>query len=657
MSINAANNNTQNSQMSNENLIPRNLIFGNPEISGIKISHDGEFISYVAPYNGVLNIYLAPSAEPDKAKAITGDTGRGITKYLWAYDNKHILYLQDNKGDENWRIYKINIDSLESTLLTPDEGVQARFENLSHKYPNEILIALNNRKPEYHDIYKLNLTTGNRQLLFENNRYISIQTDDELNIRFLQETNEDGGAVIYQWDTQSESASKFMEIPSEDLVTTGIIGFAEEPNIIYIKDSRDRDTNGLYKYDLSTGENQLIFEDERSDIDGVMTHPKNNSLEAVNSYYYKSEWYFFDSKVSHAFEQIHSKNPEAEINIASRTLDNNKWIVALVKDDEPTNYYLFDYSKGEMDYIGTTKPELRNYNLSHMHPVGIKSRDGLNLVSYITIPKQYQKNEHSYLPTEQIPLVLVVHGGPEARDAYGINPTHQWLANRGYAVLSVNYRGSKGFGKEFLNSGHGEWAEKMHEDLIDAVDWAIGNNITSEDKVAIMGGSYGGYATLVGMTMTPDRFACGIDLVGVSNLNTLINSIPPYWKPIRSHLIKMVGGDPETEEGKKILEAKSPIKYVENIKNPLLIAQGYNDPRVKKYESEQIVDAMKSHEIPVTYLLYPDEGHGFVRPENRLSFFALAEEFLHTHLGGRYQPRGDDIENSSIQIIEDGRSK
>jgi dipeptidyl aminopeptidase/acylaminoacyl peptidase len=636
-----------------ENLIPRKLLFGNPEISNFKISHDGRYVSYVAPYNGVLNIYLASSESPREAKAITEDTGRGISKYVWAYDDKHILYLRDNDGDENWKIYKVNIDSLESTLLTPEEGVQARFENLSHKFPGEALISLNDRNSEYHDLYKLNLHTGERELLFENNQYASLITDDDFRLRFLQEITTDGWGITYQWDSDSETAKKFMEVDPENLTTTEIEGFAEDSNVIYILDSRDRDTNALYKYDLNSGDKRLIFEDDRSDIASVMKHPRSRALEAVSSYYYKSEWYFFDEKVSRIFEKIHSHDPEAEIAIGSRTLDNNKWVVVLSKDNKPTSYNIFDYNTEEIHHVGLTKPDLGEYNLSRMHPVGIKSRDGLNLVSYITIPYKYQKSDHSYLPFKEVPLILVVHGGPEARDAFGINATHQWLANRGYAVLSVNYRGSSGFGKEFLNAGRGQWAEKMHDDLIDAVDWAINNGITSNDKVAIMGGSYGGYATLVGMTMTPDRFACGIDLVGVSNLNTLVNSIPPYWRPIRSHLIHMVGGDPETEEGKKILDKKSPINYVQNIKKPLLIAQGYNDPRVKKNESDQIVEAMKNHNIPVTYLLYPDEGHGFVRPENRLSFFAIAEKFLHKNLGGSYQERYDEFDNSSIQIIED----
>ncbi len=385
--------------------------------------------------------------------------------------------------------------------------------------------------------------------------------------------------------------------------------------------------------------------DDRADISDVMAHPTTKVIEAAAATYDRVRWTFLDSKIKEDFDAI-GKLGDGEVKVGSRSLDDKTWVVGLAVDNGPSRYYLYDRPTKKAKFLFTNKKDLEGLPLVPMKPVIIPARDGLNLVSYLSLPAGV-----SEIPAKPIPMVLYVHGGPWARDEWGLNQVHQWLANRGYAVLSVNFRGSQGFGKKFLNAGNREWGAKMHNDLLDAVKWAIDQKIADRDRVAIMGGSYGGYATLAGLTMTPDVFHCGVDIVGPSNLVTLLKSVPAYWLP-QIRVFKDRVGDHTTEEGRKFLESRSPLTYVDNIKKPLLIGQGKNDPRVKQAESDQIVSAMKGKKIPVTYVLYPDEGHGFQRPENRLSFFAIAEAFLAKHLGGRFEPIGNDFQGSSVTVPE-----
>jgi dipeptidyl aminopeptidase/acylaminoacyl peptidase len=367
----------------------------------------------------------------------------------------------------------------------------------------------------------------------------------------------------------------------------------------------------------------------------------------VSFTYDRTRWKFLDPGIAQEFE-ILKKVADGDVNVVSRTLDDKSWVVAYLMDNGPVRYYHYDRATKKARLLFTNRAALEGLPLAKMQPRVVKSRDGLDLVCYLTLPPS-QEVEGKGLAKQPLPMVLLVHGGPWARDAWGLEPQHQLLANRGYAVLSVNYRGSTGFGKKFLNAGNREWAGKMHDDLLDAVQWAVDQKIARKDKVAIMGGSYGGYATLVGLTFTPETFACGVDIVGPSNILTLLNTVPAYWKPA-IQIFKDRVGDWTTEEGKKELVARSPLSRVQDIRKPLLVAQGANDPRVKQAEADQIVDAMEKHKIPVTYVLYPDEGHGFARPENRLSFYAVAEAFLAQHLGGRYEPVGEAFSGSSITV-------
>ncbi|MFN8832433.1 MAG: alpha/beta hydrolase family protein, partial [Alphaproteobacteria bacterium] len=419
---------------------------------------------------------------------------------------------------------------------------------------------------------------------------------------------------------------------------------------LYMFDSEGRDTAALYGIDLQTKQRNLIAETDQADIDGVDFEPKTKKIQSYSYTYDKQKTVVIDSSIEKDMKYLQALE-DGEMNITSRSYEDTIWVVSYLKDNAPVSYYLYDRSKGKAEFMFVHNSRIGDLKLNKMHPVVIDARDGVKMVSYLTLPKAAGKVSDSLRPEHTAPLVLYVHGGPEARDDWGYNSIHQWLSDRGYAVLSVNYRGSSGFGKKFVRMGDGEWSRKMHEDLLDAVNWAVSNGVTTKDQVAIFGGSYGGYATLVGLTMTPDIFACGVDIVGPSNLATLYDSIPPYWEPFKVSLSKKMGGDTSSEAAMLELSERSPIKYVDHIKKPLLIAQGANDPRVKQAESDQIVDAMKAKGIPVTYLLYPDEGHGFVRPDNKQSFYAIAEHFLGACLKGSVEPVGDDMKNTSMQIL------
>ena len=645
-----------------EKLISRQVLFGNPDKASLKISPNHQMISFLAPVNDVLNVWVAPIDKPNEAVAITKDTLRGIRTYFWSYNNEQVIYLQDVGGDENWQVHAVNVDTKEDKNLTPFEEItgpdgkpvtlpngkplrpRAQIQEVSYKYPNEILIGLNTRNPQFFDIYRLNIIDGTLQMIQQNDRFLGFQTDDDYNIRYAMQSTPDGGNELFVPDGKG-GWKTFDKIPMEDALTTWPIGFDKTGKILYMIDSRGRNTAALTSVNLETGNKEVIFKDPRADLSDVMIQPTEKTIEAVETDYLRTEWTVLDNSIKPDFDYLKTV-ADGDLNVTSRSLDDNVWTVAYTKDDGPVYYYIYDRPDKKAEFLFTNRKELEKVQLSKMYPLEIKSRDGLTLVSYLTLPHNSDKNGR---PDSPLPMVLFVHGGPWARDSWGYNPYHQWLADRGYAVLSVNYRGSTGFGKEFLNAGNHEWAGKMHDDLIDAVNWAVDQKIADKNKVAIMGGSYGGYATLVGLTFTPNFFACGVDIVGPSNLVTLLQTIPPYWTPMINMFTSRVG-DFRTEDGIKFLLSRSPITYVDSIRKPLLIGQGANDPRVNQAEADQIVKAMQEKNIPVTYVLYPDEGHGFARPENRMSFNAVAEIFLSQFLGGRSEPIGNDFQNSSITV-------
>jgi dipeptidyl aminopeptidase/acylaminoacyl peptidase len=628
-------------------LIPRDVLFGNPDKASPRLSPDGKYLSYVAPVDGVLNVWVGPADRPEQAKPVSKDRKRGIRMYFWAYTGQHVLYIQDNDGDEDFHVYCVDLKENSTKDLTPLKKIRAQIITVSHKFPTEIVVGLNDREPhQFHDLYRVNIETGERKLLQKNDRFLGFEVDDDHAVRLAQQFTPDGG-VQYQEPDGRGAWKDFLKVGQEDSLTTGVHGFDKTGRVLYLIDSRGRDTAALKTLDLGNRQEALVAEDPKCDAGRLIRHPTEKTIQAVSFTYERTRWEFKDKGVEADFAVL-KKVADGEINVESKTLDDRQWVVSFMMDDGPVRYYHYDRSAKKARFLFTNRKALEGLPLQKMHPAVIKSRDGLDLVCYYTLPAGEDKDSDGK-PDRPLPTVLNVHGGPWGRDEWGLNAEHQLLANRGYAVLSVNFRGSTGLGKKFINAGNKEWAGKMHDDLIDAVDWAVKERIADPARVAIMGGSYGGYATLVGLTFTPDKFACGVDIVGPSNIVTLLKTIPPYWEPA-IQLFKDRVGDHTTEEGRKLLESRSPLSRVERIKKPLLIGQGANDPRVKQSESDQIVKAMKEKNIPVTYVLFPDEGHGFARPENRLAFYAVAEAFLARHLGGRYEAIGDAFKGSTVTV-------
>lgn len=627
-------------------LISRAVLFGNPDRTNVQLSHDGQKISYLAAVDGVLNIWVAPVDDLDAAKPVTRDTHRGIRIYFWGYTHHHLIFLQDKGGDENWRAYAIDLGSGKEVDLTPFEGVRAQIQGVSPKHPHTILVGLNDRDPRLHDLYRIDLRTGERTLVLENDGKLGYASDDDYRVRVAVTMGADGAMRMDKH--VDDTWQPFQTVGPDDNMTTNTIGFDRDGRHLYLYDSRGRNTRVVKAIDLVDGSEEILEADDKSDIAGVLTHPVEKHIQAVRTNYDRPAWKVLDPSIAQDFAVLETLAGDGGFRIESRTLDDRHWLVTVVSDRGPARFYRYDRKTRQHTFLFSNREALEDIALAPMHPRVIRARDGLELVSYLTLPP-WTDPEADGLPHHPLPMVLWVHGGPWARDTWGYNPRHQWLANRGYAVLSVNYRGSSGFGKDFLNAGNMEWSKKMHDDLIDAVEWAVQHEITARDRVAIAGGSYGGYATLVGLTFTPEVFACGVDIVGPSNLITLVQNVPPYWRPFLPALSSRVG-DIATLEGRRHLRAISPLTHVDEIVRPLLIGQGANDPRVKQIESDQIVEAMLERDIPVTYVLYPDEGHGFRRPENSMSFYAVTEAFLAQHLGGRVEPIGDDFDGSSIQV-------
>lgn len=625
-------------------LIPRKILFGNPDYTGVKISPNGEIISYIAPHTGTLNIFITPKNDIKQNKVITRDTTRGITEYFWFYNSRHIGYFQDEGGNENWQLHIIDTVTSQDVNVIKDNNVRCYVAKTSPFIPNKIIIGMNKRDKRYFDLYEVN-TNGDIAHIYENTEeFGNITLDNDFKIRFAEKYLSDGSKDAYEF-YDGLYFRKIHNISLEDLENTRTIGFSKDNKKIYMSDSEGHDTSGLVEWDSETGKKTLIFRDKNTDFREVLFHPHDFNIEAIKITYTQTKWTpinLQEERVWHFLEKQHN----GELSIESRSLDNNLWIVSYDSDLTGKVFYLFDKNILKLQLLYNSIEKIKNFNLLKMMPITVKTRDNLDLVCYLTLPQVLPKQSIS------LPLVLIVHGGPTVRDYFGFDILHQWLANRGYAALSVNYRGSSGFGKKFISAGDGEWGRKMQDDLIDAAKWCIKEKIANPNKIAIVGGSYGGYATLAGLTFTPDFFACGVDIVGISNLVTNIKSKPSYWDFYMSRYMKKIGGNPDTKEGMEFLKARSPINFVDQIKKPLLIAHGANDPRVKQSESEQIVSEMQKKNIPVTYLLYPDEGHGFKKPQNKQSFFAVMEKFLSKHLNGSHEEITDEIQNSSVKITE-----
>jgi dipeptidyl aminopeptidase/acylaminoacyl peptidase len=609
-------------------LIPRQVLFGNPERVMPRLSPDGARLAWIAPHEGVLNVWLAPvnpesGVDLDQAEVVTDDKDRGIRTFAWAHDNKHLLYLQDTGGDENWRLYDVDIQTMQRRDLTPFEGVQTQIVATERTFPTELLIGLNKDNPELHDVYRLDLTTGSLAKEVENPGFVDWLADTELVVRCAFAPQPDGGMQVLVRDSIDDEWRLVKNVPAEDALTTDPVSFSADGRSLLMITSVGGDTARLVSIDLATGAEELLAGDPGADVSGVRLDPDTKRPQVVIVLKDRSEYLVLDPAVADDVAAIRALHPGDPMFSSADDADAT-WLVAFTNDAGPVHYYSYDRATKQGTFLFEHQPQLSKYTLSAMEPFTYQARDGLTIHGYVTFPPDG--------PRSGLPAVLFVHGGPWARDVWGYDPNAQWLANRGYLCIQVNFRGSTGYGQAFVNAGDREWGAKMQDDLTDAVRFAVAQGWADPARVAIFGGSYGGYAALAGAAFTPEVYCCAVDIVGPSNLKTLIETIPPYWAPLVAQFHRRVG-DPAKDE--EFLWSRSPLSRAAEINIPLLIAQGANDPRVKQAESEQIVAALQAAGISCEYMLFPDEGHGFAKPENRMIFYAAAEKFLARYLGGR----------------------
>ncbi|HJV08384.1 MAG TPA: S9 family peptidase [Acidimicrobiales bacterium] len=607
-------------------LVPRQVLFGNPERVSPRISPDGKRLAWIAPDAGVLNVWVNQvGAELDQAAAVTDDRDRGIRSFFWAHDNRHLLYIQDVGGDEDWHLFSVDLDSGETQDVTPFEGVQARVDETDKRFPDTILVGINKDNEQLHDVYRLDLPTGQLEKIVDNPGFIGFLVDADFQVRGGLAPLPDGGMVLMVRDSHDDEWRELLQWGQDDSLTTSPIAFTLDGAGLLMVSSVGANAGRLVKLDIAGGGTTVIAEDPQYDVGGARLHPDTREPQLVTYIKERASHQVLDPEIEEDCQVLFALEP-GDLTLTGHDDADSTWLAAYMNDDGPVRYYAYDRASKQATFLFEHQPALSQYPLAAMEPFSYAARDGLTVHGYLTFPPGQGR--------EDLPTVLNVHGGPWARDTWGYDPEAQWLANRGYLCVQVNFRGSTGYGKEFVNAGDKEWGAKMHDDLLDAVDWVVEHGHADRAKVAIYGGSYGGYAALAGAAFTPDVFACAVDIVGPSNLKTLIESIPPYWAPMIAQFHTRVG-NPDTEPD--FMWERSPLSKAGDIRIPLLIAQGANDPRVKQAESEQIVAALKEKGIDHEYMLFPDEGHGFAKPENRLRFYAHAEKFLAKHLGGRFE--------------------
>lgn len=620
-------------------LLDRDLFFGNPEISGGQLSPDGKFISFMKQYNGIMNLWVKSFDEPfEKARPLTNST-RPFYGYFWTRDSKYILYVKDKDGDENMNIFAVDPRANpaeggvpESKNLTPLKEVAAQIFMVSKKDPNILYVGLNDRDAAWHDLYELQIATGKLTKLFENNdRITGYDFDWDEKMRVMSKTDEKGNTTMFRVDEGNKLTPIYNFNVNEQAY---IAGWNEDNSQCYLVTNKgDIDKSTLFIMDPKTQKMKLLESDPNKKVDfgGLMLDDNTRKIITTSYTLDKTEYYWKDKKWESTYKYLESKFPGREVYLQSTTKDYSKLLVAVSGDKYAAEVYFFDVDAKKLIHQYTPRPALKAVEqyLAGMKPISYKSSDGRDIPAYLTLPVGVEG--------KNLPVIVLIHGGPKGpRDYWGYNSEVQFLANRGYAVLQPNFRASGGYGKSFLNAGDMQWGKLMQDDITWGVKHLVETGVADKNKVAIMGGSYGGYATLAGLAFTPDLYACGVDIVGPSNLFTLLESIPAYWEAGRAFLYGMVG-DPNTEEGKKAIRAASPLFSADKINRPLLIIQGANDPRVKKAEADQIVIALREKGKKVDYLLAPDEGHGFIKPLNKKAMYAETEKFLSEILGGRYQ--------------------
>ena len=619
-------------------VIDRELFFGDPEISGAQISPDGKFIAFVKPFKGTRNIWVKTTEEPfEKARPITADTARPIPAYFWSRDGKYILFVQDKAGDENYLVYAVNpADSPASGQdvpaarnLTDLKGVRAEIVAVPRTEPDLLYVAINDRDKAWHDLYKVRISTGERSLVRQNTeRIVGWTFDLKDQLRLASRVNDNGDTEVLRVDDKG-----FTKIYSCNVFEScGPIRFHKDGQRVYFETNKgaDSDLTKLELFDPATGREDFVESDplKRVDLGRTSFSEVSDDLIATTYEDERARIYWKDKSFEADYKLLQKQLPGKEIGFASSTKDERLWLIAAYSDTEPGERYLFDRQTKKLTFEYRVREKLNRDYLAPMKAVRYKSSDGLEIPAYLTLPKG--------AAAKNLPLIVFPHGGPWARDSWGYNPFAQFWANRGYAVLQPNFRGSTGYGKKFIDAGNKQWGDKMQDDITWGVKYLVAQGTADEKHVGIMGGSYGGYATLAGVTFTPDLYAAAVDYVGPSNLITLLETIPPYWEAGRQLFYQRMG-DPTTPEGKAQLNRQSPLNSATKIKTPLLVVQGANDPRVNKREADQIVIALRDRGFPVEYIVAPDEGHGFARPVNNMAMFSQAEKFFAKYLNGRYQ--------------------
>ena len=599
-------------------LIPMEDFFRNPEKSSFNISPDGNHIAYMKPWKSRMNVFVMDMITKKEAR-LTSSQERGVYGFAWL-TNKRIGYIKDEGGNENMHFYAVNIDKSNEIDLTPFENVQARIIDDLEDDPNHIIIGLNKRNPQIHDPYRINVNDGKMDMIAENPGNISEwMTDHDGKLR-IAITSDGVNTSILHRATESE---KFESILTTDFkVSVSPLFFTFDNKNLYVASNRGRDKSAVFKFDLNNAqEEKLIFEHDEVDVSGLMYSRKRKVLTGVNYTVAKNEMTFFDTWREDIQQKLEENLPGHEVGITSFSEDEAKAVVVTYSDKSRGTYYYYDIDKNKLTELGKASPWLNEEDMSDMKPVQYRSRDGLVINGYLTLPKGTNG--------KNLPVIVNPHGGPWHRDSWGYKSEIQFLANRGFAVFQMNFRGSTGYGREFWEKSFKQWGKSMQDDISDGVNWLIDEGIANPDRIAIYGASYGGYATLAGLTFTPDLYACGIDYVGVSSLFTFMESMPPYWELYRKMLYEMVG---HPDKDKELLASASPLLHIDKIKVPLFIAQGANDPRVKKSESDQIVEALQNAGIDVPYMVKNDEGHGFYNEENQFDFYREMEIFLNKHL-------------------------